>query len=479
MGQCQSSPPPARKVHAIFGFGDIRDFTKHSEVLQEDVLVFVNEIARLVHREAQRSGGAPNNLKFMGDAFLCAWKLPATPLERELQRSLVGASGSSTSSRSAGSCSPTPPVPSEDADAGSGRALPSGALRPRRQTALTIGLVVGEGGQAGAQPLAAPYPVRAHALQFNYRQVQGVSLLATNALAAFVNLAIRTHCESLPGRSLHRFLLPTGSAGGGAKKEAQPPTSIHLGYGLHVGWAIEGAIGSGWKREPSSLLSPAVNVTARLESATRAYRCAILLSRTFCAALCAEVLPLLRRVDCVRLKNVEEPMELYTFDWDPGAAQWLLLGAPPCAAPRPQEPYGPLLGERFPGEGGRYAAPPGGGGCGMHAGGSSGWASLEEQVGDLAALQPSWVFTEEFVRLSEAAVDEYIGDGGGRRGQGKGLHPRWTLALQHAQGALRVRPGDGPLLRLVKTIEELGVRDGEGGLQAPPLWKGWREMKEK
>jgi len=41
-----------------------------------------------------------------------------------------------------------------------------------------------------------------------------------------------------------------------------------MGFGLHMGWAIEGAIGSEFKID-ASYLSPNVNLAARLEGATR------------------------------------------------------------------------------------------------------------------------------------------------------------------------------------------------------------------
>lgn len=37
------------KVVAIFGFCDIRNFTDTTEILLESVMVFVNEIAHIVH----------------------------------------------------------------------------------------------------------------------------------------------------------------------------------------------------------------------------------------------------------------------------------------------------------------------------------------------------------------------------------------------------------------------------------------------
>ena len=43
---------------------------------------------------------------------------------------------------------------------------------------------------------------------------------------------------------------------------------VRMGFGLHQGWAIEGAIGSYFKID-ASYLSPNVNMAARLESATK------------------------------------------------------------------------------------------------------------------------------------------------------------------------------------------------------------------
>ena len=47
-----------------------------------------------------------------------------------------------------------------------------------------------------------------------------------------------------------------------------PNFQIKLGFGLHYGWAIEGAIGSEFKID-ASYLSPNVNLASRLESATK------------------------------------------------------------------------------------------------------------------------------------------------------------------------------------------------------------------
>ena len=52
--------------------------------------------------------------------------------------------------------------------------------------------------------------------------------------------------------------------------------NVKLGYGLHMGWGIEGAIGSMFKID-ASYLSPNVNMAARLEAATKQFGTSILI----------------------------------------------------------------------------------------------------------------------------------------------------------------------------------------------------------
>jgi Adenylate cyclase, family 3 (some proteins contain HAMP domain) len=72
---------PGKKVIGIFGFCDIRNFTDATEVLQEGVMVFVNEIAEIVHGTINHYSGAAN--KNIGDAFLLVWKMPEEAVEKD------------------------------------------------------------------------------------------------------------------------------------------------------------------------------------------------------------------------------------------------------------------------------------------------------------------------------------------------------------------------------------------------------------
>jgi class 3 adenylate cyclase len=60
-------------VSCIFLFCDIRGFTDATECLQEEIFVFTNRIAAVVHSFCNSFGGAAN--KNIGDAFLVSWRL--------------------------------------------------------------------------------------------------------------------------------------------------------------------------------------------------------------------------------------------------------------------------------------------------------------------------------------------------------------------------------------------------------------------
>ena len=72
------------RVHAFFGFCDIRNFTDCTEVLKEDVVKLVNNVGRIVHEATVENHGAPN--KNIGDAFLLVWK--SKSLQERLQSNM-------------------------------------------------------------------------------------------------------------------------------------------------------------------------------------------------------------------------------------------------------------------------------------------------------------------------------------------------------------------------------------------------------
>ncbi|OLP91771.1 hypothetical protein AK812_SmicGene26489 [Symbiodinium microadriaticum] len=94
-----------------------------------------------------------------------------------------------------------------------------------------------------------------------------------------------------------------------------PDFRVSLGFGLHCGWAIEGAIGSEYKID-ASYLSPNVNVASQLEAASTQLQLWILMS-SFMVKLCSkELIEYLRMVDHVMLEGSKKCLRLFTLDLD-------------------------------------------------------------------------------------------------------------------------------------------------------------------
>ena len=130
--------------------------------------------------------------------------------------------------------------------------------------------------------------------------------LANRALTAFLDVMVDIETDEVILQAVKNPKL----------QRVIPNYKINMGFGLHYGWAIEGAIGSRYKID-ASYLSPHVNMAARLESATRSYGVSILISGPFFDLLSPALQSLCRNVDKVTVKGSAEPMRLYTVDVEP------------------------------------------------------------------------------------------------------------------------------------------------------------------
>jgi len=203
---------PGRRVDAIFGFCDIRNFMDTTEVLQDQVMVFVNQIAGVVHSCTNEYFGSPN--KNIGNAFLLAWRLSGHPPQKQ-----------------------------------------------ERLADMALVALVKIISQINKSPLLAEY---------------------------------RSHPKLL---------------------KRIPDYHVRMGFGLHSGWAIEGAIGSEFKID-ASYLSPNVNMASRLEAATKLYGCLILASDALMRLLSELLREECRLIDHVRMEGTRKPFKLYTLDLD-------------------------------------------------------------------------------------------------------------------------------------------------------------------
>ncbi len=177
---------PGNKIIAIFGFCDIRQFTDTTEILQEDVMLFVNEIAEIVHSIVDHFSGAAN--KNIGDAFLLVWKFREEDLDTDENELVL--------------------VPCNE-----------------------------------------------------------VTQIADMSVMSFLKIIVRINKSAKLARYREYPEL----------NRRMPNYRVRMGFGLHVGWAIEGAIGSDFKID-ASYLSPNVNMASRLEAATKQFGTPLLIS---------------------------------------------------------------------------------------------------------------------------------------------------------------------------------------------------------
>ena len=212
------------KVVGIFGFCDIRNFTDTTEELQEGVMMFVNEIAQIIHGVVGKYFGAAN--KNIGDAFLMVWKFNTDEFFLDQDGTII-----------------------------------------RNPTSRKA----------------------------NY--IPDLALLSFLKILAKIN----KDPVMLKYRSYQKLT------------QRMPNYEVKMGFGLHLGWAIEGPIGSQFKID-ASYLSPHVNLASALEASTKAYGVPLLISGNLYEMFCSKVQGYCRKIDVIKIKGISSPISIYTSD---------------------------------------------------------------------------------------------------------------------------------------------------------------------
>lgn len=225
---------PGKRTFAIFGFCDIRNFTDATEILLEDIMVFVNEIAAIVHGSVDHFGGAAN--KNIGDAFLLVWKM----------------------------------------------------LPPEKTKLDTY-------------------------LNQDYSEMNDIEAIKKNPLnQQLAELSLLSFIDVIVQINTNPIILKYREN----KKlcERMPGYKVKMGFGLHVGWAIEGAIGSRFKID-ASYLSPNVNMASRLEAATKQFKKLILFTGDlYDMFITPNIINASRHIDTIKVQGSHFPVKLYTVD---------------------------------------------------------------------------------------------------------------------------------------------------------------------
>ena len=298
------------KVFAIFGFCDIRNFTDCCEILEEETMIFTNCIASVVHSRVHSSGGVVN--KNIGDAFLAVWKvkqiLPhdisvAKPLRRGSMFAAVAPGNANSASRQLSHNLTTKSnmfVEMESSSSNRGEIDSKYATNAQQNPSRIANCIVPEDlSLVGQESKEMTHERYVHFLTNSFSVVD-------EALWSF--LKIRQALTSDP--KIQEV------AGNPKLQKKLPGYTVRMGYGLHLGWGIEGAIGSSHKVD-ASYLSPHVNMSARLEAASKQFNVQLLLSDAFVKQLYSSQLKAnCRPLDVVTVKGSLQPLTLYTYQPD-------------------------------------------------------------------------------------------------------------------------------------------------------------------
>lgn len=414
---------PGVRIYAVIGFCDIHHFEEINQLLTNDVLIFVNLIAEIVHSRVHYWGGQCN--KNLGNAFVIIWRI-GDELDVQLQ-SQGGAKGS-----------------------------------VKVQKKSMANKVV------------------------DLRRVPGVDKLADHALVGYLKIIaeINRNQTVLEYRNEPRL----------THNQTQE-FKVSMGFGLHAGWAIEGAVGSIHKVD-ATYLSPHVNMAARLETSSRQYGVPILISQNAYDLFSNETQKLCRKCDVVTVKGSEVPIGIFTYDClenqqFPRTTMQVKSDDDGVFEPCPEEEEAKERRDAFYASKGFFAPA----WVGDDAAESDDDLDYTEYVGNMRELlstgsgkiifgrnniESSDLFAtdtdlkvlrlhatnEEFLYTFKSGVDEYL-DGNWAAGKEK-LVKASNMMSKLAPGL----KGDGPCMTLLDYMEEFGP-------DAPSWWKGYRPLTAK
>lgn len=289
---------PGKQVYALFGFVSISDFGKQLRALDKDIMILINDVARVVHDEVYRwalndSGQCNKNL---GSAFLMVFRIGDFSEVHDRKKRATDVVFNSQM-RNVRVRSPKGPH-----------------IRKRRASSKLF-----DRGGGGTLQLAS---------------LPGIQAFADRALLGFLKSFAGLHRDQNMQNWQKDFRL---GAGVGNYK-------IEVIYGMDAGWAVEGAVGSEYKID-ATYLSPHVNMASRMMSACKQYGVTVLLSQAVEELLSKPARSKLRHLDTVYVKGSNVAQRIYTYDARYEGVDFFLFEKSPDQADFEADAYVPSIWE--------------------------------------------------------------------------------------------------------------------------------------
>ena len=281
---------PGKRMYAIFGFCDIQEFDMCTEKLKDEIMTFVNSVARIVHEEVTRWGGSCN--KNLGNAFLMIWRIA--------DESDLISKGQGVGSRITSIAKKVGESPDHETES---------RMRSRSIAANKVLANVSSSEEMKAaakntlSTVVSPSKTGKNTPNVNLKRVPHLDVMSDKALIGFLKVIVEINRDPsvLAYRRDKRL------------QHGEENFLLRMGFGLHAGWAIEGAVGS-LQKVDATYLSPHVNMAARMEAASRQFGVAVLMTEKFQELLSDEARLHCRRLDIVTVKGSAQPMPIYTYD---------------------------------------------------------------------------------------------------------------------------------------------------------------------
>jgi Adenylate and Guanylate cyclase catalytic domain len=419
---------PGKSVYALFGFAAIKGFDHALKNLGGEVMVLINDVAKVLHDEVYRWGFGNSGQcnKNLGAAFLMVFRIG---LVKEVIEKLEQATDVifSTHMKQRTISQPT-------------------TKRTRRSSATSIATVTNKAG-ATNRPGSKVKGKQHKRKEDVSKQAMSVSLQSLPGISTFTDCAVIGMLKSYASIHRDKKLLTWNDdfrlgAGVGA-------FTVSLLYGMDAGWAVEGAVGSEYKID-ATYLSPHVNMASRMMSACKQYGVSILLSQAVQELMSDAARSKLRHLDTVTVKGSSVKQRIYTYDARNRGVDFFLFSRTDDQADFEADRYTPKLWENDQDLKAMR----------QHLTDDF----LEEfKAGRKAYLQGDWPLAMECLnRANEIMLDTAVEAGY--------LVDPSTDAVPHEEEL--AEHGDGPTLFLLSYMKS------KGGV-APDDWEGWHPLTSK
>ena len=284
---------PGKQIYALFGFIGINDFSKQLRSLEQDVMILINDVARVVHDEVYRwaLGDSGQCNKNLGAAFLMVFRIGDFMEVHDKKKKATDVVFDSQ--------------------------LKSEKTRQRQGTPMERRRSLDGTGRDGSLQLAS---------------LPGIQTFADRALLGCLKSFAGLHRDQNMQDWQKDFRLGAGVG------------NFHISviYGMDAGWAVEGAVGSEYKID-ATYLSPHVNMASRMMSACAQYGVKVLLSQAVEELLSKTARSKLRHLDTVYVKGSNVAQRIYTYDARHEGVDFFLFERTPDQADIEAEAYNPSI----------------------------------------------------------------------------------------------------------------------------------------